>query len=305
VWALVAGVVTTALLMSGSFHRIALIFKLLCLSLLTYVVVLFLVHPHWSSVASHVFLPRIRFSAEYLSLLVAFLGTTIAPYLFFWQSAHRVEELREEDGRGSRPVRLEDRSTRAAEEKLRASRLDVFAGMTFSNLVMFAIIVVSAETIGSQGHKNIASASEAATSLRPLAGDLAGTVFALGFIGTGMLAVPVLAASGAAGLAGLLGKSWGFSRSLRQAPTFYGLVLAGAIAGTLLSLVDINPIRLLVISALVNGVAAAPFLFVIVLIANDRQLMGDKRNHWLANTLGWATTAIMATGAIVLIALSV
>jgi Mn2+/Fe2+ NRAMP family transporter len=301
-WALLAGVVTTLLSVSGSFERIAQVFKLLCLSLFSYVIVLFLVHPRWDDVVGHLLVPHIRLDAAYLSLLVAFFGTTISPYLFFWQSAHRVEEMREENERGDRPVPLSDRTRRDGDLKRRTSRVDVFTGMTFSNFVMFAIIVGTAATVGHQGPRDIQSAAQAAETLRPLAGHFAQAIFALGFIGTGMLAVPVLAASGAVGMSGLLGERWGFSRSLRQAPVFYGLVLAGTIGGTALSLIHLNPIRLLVISALVNGIAAAPLLFVILRVANDPTIMGDERNGRLANLLGWLTVAIMATGAIALLA---
>jgi NRAMP (natural resistance-associated macrophage protein)-like metal ion transporter len=300
-WALVAGVAVTVLLVSGSFHRIAQVFKYLCLSLFAYVVVLFMVKLSWRSVLSHLIVPHIRFDGGYLALLVAFLGTTISPYLFFWQSAHRIEQMRDENEHGDRPVPLSERPLTAANIKRRSSRLDVFVGMTFSNFVMFAIVVVTASTLGAHGHPDIRSASQAASALKPLAGRFAEAVFALGFVGTGMLAVPVLAASGAVGMAGLLGKSWGFSRSIRQAPTFYGLVLAGTIGGTVLSLLHINPFRLLIISALVNGVAAAPFLFIIMLVANDPNIMGAQRNRTLANILCGTTVVIMAAGAILLL----
>jgi NRAMP (natural resistance-associated macrophage protein)-like metal ion transporter len=302
VWAPIAGIATTVLLVSGSFHRIAAVFKLLCLSLFSYVVVMFVVHPHWGDVFRHLLVPHIQFNSEYLSLLVAVLGTTISPYLFFWQSAHRVEEMREEKVGGDKPKPLSERPLQAANVKRRETRLDVFAGMTLSNVVMFAIIITTASTLGRHGHPTITSAAQAASSLTPLAGRFATVVFAIGFIGSGALAVPVLAGSGAVGLAGLLGKSWGFSRSVRKAPAFYALVLEGTIGGTVLSLVHINPIRLLVISALVNGVVAAPFLVIIMLLANDREIMGKLRNGRLANTLGWTTAAIMAAGAIALIA---
>jgi NRAMP (natural resistance-associated macrophage protein)-like metal ion transporter len=300
-WALAAGVVTTVLLVSGSFQRIAQVFKFLCLSLLAYVIVLFLVHPRWGDVLHHLVVPHVSLDREYLSLLVAFFGTTISPYLFFWQSAHRVEEMREENAHGTLPVPLPDRSSAAGKLKTRTSRVDVFVGMTFSNFVMFAIIVGTASTIGGHGHPDIASAAQAADTLRPLAGHFAATIFALGFIGTGMLAIPVLAASGAVGMSGLLGRRWGFSRSLRQAPVFYGLVVVGTIGGTALSLLHINPIRLLVISALVNGAAAAPLLFVVLRVAGDGAIMGEHRNGRLANLLGWLTVAIMATGAVALV----
>jgi Mn2+/Fe2+ NRAMP family transporter len=242
----------------------------------------------------------VQFSAEYLSLLVAVLGTTISPYLFFWQSAHRLEELREEPEGGQAPVPLKKRTDRAARLKARTSRLDVFAGMAFSNVVMFAIMIAGAQ-LAAHGTNDIDSAAATADALKPVAGDSARLLFALGFIGSGMLAVPVLAGSGAMGMAGLLGKRWGFSRSIREAPVFYGLVAVGTVGGTVLSLLHVNPIRLLVIVAMINGLAAAPFLIDVLAIANHRTLMGKYRNGRAANTLVGLTVALMSVAAITLL----
>jgi NRAMP (natural resistance-associated macrophage protein)-like metal ion transporter len=298
-WALIAGIVVTALLVEGSFSRIAHVFKILCLALLAYFAVLFLIHINWAAVAAHTFVPHLSFDRDYLALFVAVVGTTISPYLFFWQSAHRIEEMRVEPGAGNRPLPLRRRSPAAAARKERTSRADVFAGMTFSNAVMFAIIVATATTLHG---KAINSAADAAAALTPLAGRLSSALFALGFIGTGMLAVPVLAGSGAVALAGLLGKSWGLSRSIRKAPVFYALVAAGTIGGTALSLLSVNPIRLLVVVAIINGIAAAPFLVVVMLIAADATIMGDYRNGRVATAIGWATVVLMALGAVTILA---
>jgi NRAMP (natural resistance-associated macrophage protein)-like metal ion transporter len=301
VWALVGGGAVTAAVMAGSFEWLAKGFKVLCAALLAYIGVLVLVHPNWVEVAGHTLIPHVELSSEYLSLLVAVLGTTISPYLFFWQSAHRLEELRDEPGSGDRAVPLKERNDRQARAKRKTSRLDVFSGMTFSNLVMFAIMVVTAQTLGRQGRHDIQGAAQAAEALKPIAGRFAQELFAFGFIGSGMLAVPVLAGAGAAAMAGLLGKRWGFSRSPREAPVFYGLVAIGTIGGTLLSLLHVNPIHLLVIVALINGIAAAPFLVVILLIANDSKLMGKRRNGRASNVLCWMTVALMGTAALSLL----
>jgi Mn2+/Fe2+ NRAMP family transporter len=178
----------------------------------------------------------------------------------------------------------------------------VFTGMTFSNLVMFAIIVATAETLHAHGKTSVQSAAQAATALKPFAGHFASAIFALGFIGSGLLAVPVLAGSGSVGMAGLLGKKWGFSRSVRKAPVFYGLVALGTIGGTALSLLHVNPIKLLILVAVINGVAAAPFLIVVMWVSSDRRLMGDYVNGKAAKILGWATAALMGAAAIALFA---
>jgi Mn2+/Fe2+ NRAMP family transporter len=170
--------------------------------------------------------------------------------------------------------------------------------MAFSNLVMFAIIVTTAATLHAHGKNNLNSAADAARALEPLAGQWAGALFAAGFIGSGMLAIPVLAGSGAAGLAGLLGKRTGFSRPVDHAPLFYILVAVGTLGGTLLTLTRVDPIQLLVISAYINGVAAAPFLVLVMLIAGNRKIMGTYRNRRVATTLGWTTTALMTLAAL-------
>jgi NRAMP (natural resistance-associated macrophage protein)-like metal ion transporter len=298
-WALIAGVAVTGLVMLGSFERIAKVFKLLCLALLVYFAVAVLSHPPAGQLLRGLLIPHLEFNASYLTLLVAVLGTTISPYLFFWQSAHRIEDLRDEPIRGRQAVPLDNRPPRQATRKQRAARLDVVTGMLFSNLVMFAIIVSTAATLHAHGHHDLNSAADAAKALEPIAGKWAGVLFALGFIGSGMLAIPVLAGSGAAGLAGLLGKRFGFSRSPRKAPVFYGLVALGTIGGTLLTLTHVDPVQLLVISAFINGVAAAPFLVLVMLISGNPKLMGDHANGRLASVLGWLTAALMAAAATV------
>ena len=300
-WALLAGALITLLLVLGSFARISLVFKLLCSALLSYIVVAILVTHQWGSVLSHTVIPHFELNKAYLALLVAVLGTTISPYLFFWQSAHRLEEMRDEPEGGAKALPLKRQSPAKAHRKQRTSRLDVFVGMTFSNLVMFAIIVATAD-LSAHNKSYIQSAAQAAAALKPLAGRFASDLFALGFIGSGLLAVPVLAASGSVGLAGLLGKQWGFSRSVRQAPVFYGLVALGTLGGTALSLLNVNAIKLLVFVAVINGVAAAPFLVVVMWISSSQRLMGEYVNGKAAKVLGWLTVAIMAAAAIAMFA---
>jgi NRAMP (natural resistance-associated macrophage protein)-like metal ion transporter len=301
-WALVAGALITTLLVLGSFARIAYVFKVLCAALLAYLVVAVLVTHQWGSVLSHTFIPHLEFNKAYLALLVAVLGTTISPYLFFWQSAHRLEEMRDEPEGGAQAQPLKEQEPARAKRKQSTSRLDVFTGMTFSNLVMFAIIVATAETLHAHGKTTVQSAAQAAEALKPFAGHFASAIFALGFIGSGLLAVPVLAGSGSVGMAGLLGKKWGFSRSVRKAPVFYGLVALGTVGGTALSLLHVNPIKLLILVAVINGVAAAPFLVVVMWVSSDRRLMGHYVNGKAAKILGWATAALMGAAAIALFA---
>lgn len=297
-WSALAGIAICIALVFGSFAVITNIFKWLCLSLLAYVGVLFATHVDWAGVGAGLLGLQFSFKLEYLGIIVAILGTTISPYLFFWQSAHRIEELRDEDFKGDRAPAISDRTDAGAKRKIRNSRIDVFTGMSISVLVMFAIITATAATLGDKGTA-IGSAAEAAEALEPVAGPASTFLFAIGFIGSGILAVPVLAASGSAGLAGLLDKPWGLERSPRKAPVFYGLIAVGTIAGTVLSVIGLDPIKLLVFSAIVNGVAAAPFLIVTMLISRDRKLMGEYRNGKLAATLGWATTGVMCVAGVI------
>ncbi|MBW4033257.1 MAG: Nramp family divalent metal transporter [Acidobacteria bacterium] len=296
-WSIIAGVAIAAAVTAGSFSLIGRIFKWLCMVLLVYVAVLFVSHVNWRDVGLGLIGAQIRFSPAYLGLVVGVLGTTISPYMFFWQSAQRIEELRAEDRGGDEAPALSDRPAAEARRRLRNGKVDVFTGMAFSVLIMFAIIASSAATLGAH-HKAVTSAAQAAQALEPIAGSYAGILFALGFIGSGVLAVPVLAASGAAGLSGLLNRTWGLDHSPSRAPFFYLLLGAGIVVGTILSVISTDPIGLLVLSAIVNGIAAGPFLVVIMLIARDRKIMGKYRNGRLSATLGWATTAIMcAAGA--------
>jgi Mn2+/Fe2+ NRAMP family transporter len=226
------------------------------------------------------------------------LGTTISPYLFFWQSAHRVEEMRSEDLGGSHPVALPDRDDRLARQKLHAARADVFVGMGFSVLVMFAIMAATAATLGKNGAQ-ISSAADAARALEPIAGPAAKALFSLGFIGAGFLAIPVLAGSGSVGLAGLLGTRWGFDRRPQNARVFYSLLGVGVIGGIVLALVLSDPIGLLVLVAVINGIAAAPFLIVTMLVSGDREIMGGYVNGKVAAAIGWVTAGIMVVAGVI------
>ena len=299
-WALVAGTAITALLVVGSFQRIAAVFKTLSFTLLVYIVVFIIATHQWGEVLRHTFVPTLTFNRTSLALFVAILGTTISPYLFFWQSAQRLEEMRAAPEGGRQAVPLKSTGTRAAVLKERTSRFDVFGGMALSNVVMFAIIATTADTLHAHHEDNIQSAAQAAKSLSPIAGHFASTIFALGFIGSGCLAIPVLAASGSVGLSGLLGKEWGLSQSPRKAPFFYVLVALGTLGGTALSLLSVNPIKLLVFVAVINGVTAAPLLVVVMRISSSRKIMGSYVNGHLASTLGWATAILMAVAAIAL-----
>lgn len=296
-WSGIAGIGIGIALIAGSFSWISRIFKWLCLALLVYLVVLFVAKVDWASLLGGMVGAQFQFSPAYLGLAVAVFGTTISPYMFFWQTAQRVEELRDETPDGQGTTALTERSRTSAHRRLRGGRVDVFTGMAFSVLIMFAIIAATSATLGAH-HKTVSSAAEAAKALEPIAGPFAGVLFAIGFIGSGILAVPVLAASGSAGLAALLDREWGLDKSPKKAPVFYLLLAVGIVAGTVLSVFVRNPIQLLVLSALVNGIAAGPFLVIMMIIGRDRKIMREYRNRWLSQTIGWVTTVVMCVGGV-------
>lgn len=297
VWVVITGVGLSAALIGGSFERIAMILKWLCAVLLVYVVVLWFAHVDWAEVGRGLIGARMSWSWKSAALTVAVLGTSISPYMFFWESADRVEEMRAEHGTADASLPLPRRRRR--HRYLQDARIDVFVGMAMSVIVMFAIITASAATIGRHGSVDIGTAAEAAAALQPVAGQASSTIFAIGFIASGLLAVPVLSASGSVALAGLLGKPWGLNRSASRAPLFYLVVLAGIIGGSIIAVFSHDVIGLLVFSAIVNGIAAAPCLLVTMLIAGDTRLMGRYRNRRLATVLGWTTVAIMGVAGVV------
>jgi NRAMP (natural resistance-associated macrophage protein)-like metal ion transporter len=294
-WSAIAGVGIAVALIAGSFDWIRRIFKWLCMALLVYLVVLFVAKVDWPDLLAGMIGAQFRMTPAYLGLAVAVLGTTISPYMFFWQTAQRVEELRDEPPDGEDATALTERTRPSARRRLRGGRVDVFTGMVFSVLIMFAIIAATSATLGAH-HKTVSSAAEAAKALEPIAGPFAGVLFAIGFIGSGILAVPVLAASGSSGLAALLDKNWGLDKSPKKAPVFYALIGVGIVAGTVLSVFVHDPIQLLVLSALVNGIAAGPFLVIMMLIGRDGTIMKRYRNRWLSQTIGWITTVVMCVG---------
>jgi Mn2+/Fe2+ NRAMP family transporter len=222
------------------------------------------------------------------------LGTTISPYLFFWQASQEVEE---EKGKGRRTVAQRRGAT---SHELRDATLDVNTGMFFSNLVMYFIILAAASTLYQAGHREIETARQAAEALRPLAGELAYLLFAAGLIGTGMLAIPVLAGSASFAVAEVFGWRSGLELSPRKGRRFY-LVFAGAIlGGMLLDLLRISPIRMLFYSAVLNGILAPPLMGLVMLVGNNRTIMGKHVNGFWLNLFGWTAAIVMAIGVVAL-----
>ncbi|HEV3012654.1 MAG TPA: divalent metal cation transporter [Actinomycetota bacterium] len=263
------------------YHRYARVLRWLALSLLAYVGVLVIVHVDWTTVLAHTLVPRFHADQAGVAALLAVFGTTISPYLFFWQAAEEVEEQAE----GHHPA---DRG------RLAAMRGDVAAGMGSGIAVMFAIMTTSAVTLGAHGAVQIDTAQQAAQALRPLAGELAGLLFAAGIVGTGLLAVPVLAGSTAYAIAESVGWPAGLGRRVLQARAFYLVIAISILIGVAMDFIGISPIRALYLAAILNGVAAPPLLVLIALLARSKEVLGRHRSGVLSQLLVGAAAMIMA-----------
>jgi NRAMP (natural resistance-associated macrophage protein)-like metal ion transporter len=287
----VYGGVIVSLLMWSSYRSIARVFKWLTLVLLAYVLTAFVARVDWALALRATLIPHIEWSRAFFSVLVAILGTTISPYLFFWQAAQEVEEER---AMGRNLARRRG----ATREELDDCRRDVTIGMFASNAIMYFIIMTTAATLHAHGKMNIATAQEAAEALRPLAGASAYWLFTLGLMGTGILAVPVLAGSCAYAIAEASAWRGSLDRRPRQAKKFYIVLTAAMTLGIALNYAGLNAIKLLFTSAVINGVLAPPLILIVLLLTRDRTVMGDAVNSRTVGFLGWLTFAVMVTGAL-------
>lgn len=291
IWTPLFGVVLIVVTVYTTYATFARSLKWLTAVLLAYVVAAVLARPDWSRALLASAVPRVAWDARSLELLVGILGTTISPYLFFWQASQEVEEERAKGRRTTAQRRG------ATPHELRDARLDVTTGMFFSNLVMYFIILATATTLFRAGHRDIETSRQAAEALRPLAGRLAYLLYTVGLVGTGLLAVPVLAGSASYAVAELFGWRAGLDLAPRRARGFY-LVLSGAIvAGMVLDVFNVSPIRMLFLSAVLNGVLAPPLLVLVMLVGNNRAIMGRHTNGRWLNVLGWTATALMTAAA--------
>ncbi|MEO8597173.1 MAG: Nramp family divalent metal transporter [Candidatus Solibacter sp.] len=288
----VYGGLIVCVLLFASYRFLARIFKWLTLVLFAYVITAFLARPDWSAVLRATFLPEFRWSPDYLSTLVAILGTCISPYLFFWQAA---EEVEEERAKGRATV---EQRRGATGKELRRARIDVLAGMFFSNLVMYFIILTTGATLHQHGITTVTTASQAADALKPLAGAGAYWLFALGLVGTGMLGVPVLAGSSAYAVSEAMAWRASLDRKPALAPKFYAVLALSVALGGALNYFGMDAVKMLFWSAVANGVLAPPLIVVVILLTSDRQIMGDRANSSLLKWSGWICAAIMALAAI-------
>lgn len=271
----------------GSYRLILKVFKWLTLSLFAYVIAAFLAKPDWSAVLWNTFFPQISFTSQYITTIVAILGTTISPYLFFWEASEEVEDERSE-GRTT----VEQRAG-ATDAEIKKEKIDTLIGMLFCNLVFYFVIVAAGATLHVSGKTEIQSATDAAQALRPLAGDLATVLFAIGLIGAGLLAIPILTGSAAYAVAETFDWPSGLDEKPRHAVKFYGVIAISTLVGVAIDFIGINPMRALFWTAVINGIIAPPLLIVVMLVSNNKNVMGPRVNGLWTNVIGWVAATLM------------
>jgi NRAMP (natural resistance-associated macrophage protein)-like metal ion transporter len=297
IWIPVYALFILGLLFWSSYQLIARIFKWLTLVLFAYVLASFYAHVDWRHALVVTFVPHLEWSRGFLAVLVAILGTTISPYLFFWQAAEEVEEKQAKE----QTLAHHKRTTTA---DLKTARADTIAGMFFSNLIMYFIILTTAATLHAHGQTDITSARQASEALRPLAGNGAYLLFTLGLIGTGTLGVPVLVGSSAYAVAE--GAAWrgSMTDTPKSAGKFYAVMAVAMVLGSVLNYLGFNAVKMLFWSAVINGVLAPPLILLVILLTSSHKVMGKRVNPPLLRYLGWATLVMMTAAAVAMIVTS-
>lgn len=292
VWLLMFATGSVLLQVFVHYSKYVTVLKWLTLSLFSYVAVTFAVKVPWLDVARNTFVPKISFDAAYLTVVVAILGTTISPYLFFWQAGQEVEEIKEQ-----KDVKPLKHAPEQAEMAFSRIRIDTYLGMGFSNLVAFFIVITAGATLNANGVTDIQTSAQAAEALRPIAGDLVFWVFALGIIGTGLLALPVLAGSSAYAVGEALGWKVGLGQRYSRAKGFYGILAASTAVGLGLNYSALDPVKALFWSAVINGVVAVPLMVMIMLVASRKGTMGRFVLPLGLKVGGWMATTVMLLAA--------
>jgi NRAMP (natural resistance-associated macrophage protein)-like metal ion transporter len=295
-WTPVYAMVIASFLIWSTYDSVARIFKWLTLVLFAYVGAAFLAKPDWAAVLRSTFIPHFEISSKYWATLVGIFGTTISPYLFFWQASEEVEEERKE---GLATLKQRKGTTDAA---LKQSRNDVVTGMFFSNLIMYFIILTTAATLHAHGKTTIETAQDAAEALRPLAGAGAYWLFSLGLIGAGMLGVPVLAGSSAYAVAEAAKWRGSLADRPRRSRNFYVVIVTGLALGMAMNYAGFNAVSMLFWSAVLNGVLAPPLIVIVLLLTNNRKIMGARSNPRWLSVLGWITVVVMTAATVAMFA---
>jgi NRAMP (natural resistance-associated macrophage protein)-like metal ion transporter len=276
-----------------SYTRYVSVLRWLTISLFAYVATVFVAGVPWGRALSGILLPHLKFSGDYLTVIVAVLGTTISPYLFFWQAGEEVEKEKADDD--AQPLKV---APAQAPREMRRIRWDTYVGMGFSNIVALAIIIAIAATLNAHGMTNITTSSQAAEGLKPIAGRFAFTIFAMGIIGTGLLAVPVLAGSAAYAMGEAFKWPVGLGLKAGRGKAFYTTIAAAFIFGAVLNFSPIDPIKALFWSAVVNGVVAVPVMIIMMILASCAAVMGEFTLGPILKTFGWIATMVMALAAL-------
>ncbi len=274
------------------YQRYAKYLKWLALILITYILSAIVAKPDWHLILQHALIPSFDLSKNSILLICAILGTTVTPYLFFWQTSQEVED---EIAAGQTTIALRKNTTK---KEIKNMRVDVWSGMFLSNVVMFFIIAACGSILFVHGITNITTASQAAIALRPFAGNLSFWLFAIGILGVGLLAIPVLAGSSAYAISETLGKKQGLSKKLREAYSFYGVIIISMLIGLGINFIGLNPIKALIYSAVLNGIVAPVILVLILLIARNRKIMGKWKNGKISGSLGWILVILMTISGI-------
>jgi Mn2+/Fe2+ NRAMP family transporter len=296
-YAVVFGTTSLLLQVFVPFPRYAPLLKFMTLALFAYVATVFIVKVPWAHVLYRTVMPEASFDVHYIVAIVAVFGTTISPYLFFWQASQEVEEQRASPQ--ERPLLI---APEQAGRSLRRIKIDTYIGMAFSNLIAFFIILTAAVTLHAHGLTNIETSAQAAQALRPLAGPYAFYLFAAGIVGTGLLAVPVLAGSAAYAVAEAFDWRIGLGRRVMKARGFYGILMIATLLGVALNFTPVDPIKALFWSAVINGVIAVPIMVIVMLLSGRTDVMGNFTVKGPLRVLGWSATAVMAVAVVLMIA---
>lgn len=283
-----------ALLVFSSYRRMTQVLKWLTLALFAYIIAGILARPDWGAVLRGTVIPHATIGKDYWLTLVAILGTTISPYLFFWQASQEAEEEQ------AMRQKLVDRPRRALQRELRSARTDVVAGMFFSNLISYFIILTAGATLHPAGLTNVQTAADAAAALKPLAGNAAALLFTVGLVGTGMLGVPVLAGSGAYAVAEAAAWRRGIDEKPNHARHFYAVIVVAMVIGMALNFAHFDAIRMLFWAAVLNGLLAPPLIIIILIVCNNRKVMGEHRNGRPLNILGGLAAVMMSAAVLAL-----
>ena len=284
------------------YNKYVKILKYLILSLFAYLATVIIVGGNWNQIFTAVLIPHIEFTPAFAMMFVAIVGTTISPYLFFWQASEEAEE----DIAKHKIKEIGKDIPKISKKEIRSMREDTAIGMAFSQIIMWAIMITTAVSLHTHGITDIQTADQVAKALEPLvktfpqAGEISKTIFALGIIGTGLLAIPVLAGSSGYALSDVLGWREGLSKQFKQAKGFYLVIAASTLIGLWINFINIDPIRALVYTAVINGVIAVPILFAVMKVANDKKLLKDNTNSRMSNVIGWLTFVMMGVSSIIM-----